>query len=88
MPFSIIKIRSIKLNAATEGAQWCTLDNPRRLRVGAFMRKWNIDKVPQFWNVLKGGMSLFGPRPDSLNSLPTSSMISRITMPGIKPSPA
>ncbi len=64
VPFDIIKIRSMKLNAETTGAQWCTQDDPRRLRVGAFMRKWNIDEVPQFWNVLKGEMSLVGPRPE------------------------
>lgn len=64
VPFDIIKIRSMKLNAETKGAQWCTQDDPRRLRVGAFMRKWNIDEVPQFWNVLKGEMSLVGPRPE------------------------
>jgi exopolysaccharide biosynthesis polyprenyl glycosylphosphotransferase len=64
VPFEIIKIRSMKLNAETKGAQWCTEDDPRRLKVGAFMRKWNIDEIPQFWNVLKGEMSLVGPRPE------------------------
>jgi len=64
VPFEIIKIRSMKLNAETQGAQWCTEDDPRRLKVGAFMRKWNIDEIPQFWNVLKGEMSLVGPRPE------------------------
>ncbi len=62
--FDIIKIRSMKLNAESSGAQWCTQDDPRRLRIGAFMRRWNIDEVPQFWNVLKGEMSLVGPRPE------------------------
>lgn len=62
--FSIFKIRSMKLNAESNGAQWCVADDPRRLRVGAFMRKWNIDELPQFWNVLKGEMSLVGPRPE------------------------
>ncbi len=62
--FDIIKIRSMKLDAESNGAQWCTQDDPRRLQVGAFMRKWNIDEVPQFWNVLKGEMSLVGPRPE------------------------
>lgn len=65
VPFNIIKIRSMKLDAEkSAGAQWCVKDDPRRLRVGAFMRKWNIDELPQFWNVLKGEMSLVGPRPE------------------------
>jgi len=65
VPFSIIKIRSMKINAeSAKGAQWCVKDDPRRLKVGAFMRKWNIDELPQFWNVLKGEMSLVGPRPE------------------------
>ena len=64
-PFDIFKIRSMKLDAETQGgAQWCKADDPRRLKVGAFMRKWNIDELPQFWNVLKGEMSLVGPRPE------------------------
>jgi len=64
-PFDIFKIRSMKLDAeAGTGAQWCQENDPRRLRVGAFMRKHNIDEVPQFWNVLKGEMSLVGPRPE------------------------
>ena len=65
VPFEIIKLRSMKLDAESgKGAQWCVEDDPRRLKVGAFMRKWNIDEVPQFWNVLKGQMSLVGPRPE------------------------
>ncbi len=63
-PFSIIKIRSMRLDAEANGAQWCTAADPRRLAIGAFMRKWNIDELPQFWNVLKGEMSLVGPRPE------------------------
>ena len=62
--FEIIKIRSMKLNAETAGAQWAKQNDPRRLRIGAFMRKTNIDETPQFWNVLKGNMSLVGPRPE------------------------
>ena len=64
-PFKIIKIRSMRLDAEKEtGAKWCSEDDPRRLSVGAFMRKYNIDELPQFWNVLKGEMSLVGPRPE------------------------
>jgi exopolysaccharide biosynthesis polyprenyl glycosylphosphotransferase len=62
--FQIIKIRSMRLDAEAKGAQWAEENDPRRLRIGAFMRRWNIDEVPQFWNVLKGDMSLVGPRPE------------------------
>ena len=65
--FDMIKIRSMKLGAEREGSgHWTLKDDPRRLRIGAFMRKWNIDELPQFWNVLKGTMSLVGPRPESV----------------------
>jgi len=64
-PFDILKIRSMKLNAESGGAPgWTVKNDPRRLRVGAFMRRWNIDELPQFWNVLMGSMSLVGPRPE------------------------
>jgi exopolysaccharide biosynthesis polyprenyl glycosylphosphotransferase len=63
--FEIIKIRSMKPDAEREsGARWATKEDPRRLRCGAFMRRWNIDELPQFWNVLMGEMSLVGPRPE------------------------
>jgi exopolysaccharide biosynthesis polyprenyl glycosylphosphotransferase len=61
----MLKIRSMRLDAEKDGkAGWSKKDDPRRLRVGTFMRKWNIDETPQFWNVLKGEMSLVGPRPE------------------------
>jgi len=64
-PFQIIKLRSMRLDAETQtGAVWAVADDPRRLKIGAFMRKWNLDELPQFWNVLKGDMSLVGPRPE------------------------
>ena len=64
-PFQIIKIRSMRLDAeAGTGAQWCTEADPRRLKIGGLMRRWNIDELPQFWNVLRGDMSLVGPRPE------------------------
>jgi len=63
--FYIFKIRSMHLGAEANGkAQWARANDRRRLRVGTLMRKWNIDEVPQFWNVLIGQMSLVGPRPE------------------------
>jgi exopolysaccharide biosynthesis polyprenyl glycosylphosphotransferase len=63
--FDMVKLRSMRLDAEQNGkVGWSTKDDTRRLRIGAFMRKWNIDEVPQFWNVLKGEMSLVGPRPE------------------------
>jgi exopolysaccharide biosynthesis polyprenyl glycosylphosphotransferase len=64
-PFDIIKIRSMRVDAEANGRPgWTVKDDPRRLKVGAFMREWNIDELPQFWNVLTGEMSLVGPRPE------------------------
>ncbi len=64
-PFNILKIRSMKVDAEASGAPgWTVKDDPRRLKVGAFMREWNIDELPQFLNVLRGEMSLVGPRPE------------------------
>jgi exopolysaccharide biosynthesis polyprenyl glycosylphosphotransferase len=65
LEFDILKIRSMRLDAEVAGqVGWTKKDDPRRLRIGAFMRRMNIDEVPQFWNVLKGEMSLVGPRPE------------------------
>jgi len=62
--FTIYKIRSMRLDAEKDGPQWSLQNDPRRLRIGAFLRDWNLDEFPQFWNVLKGEMSLVGPRPE------------------------
>ncbi|MEM6885837.1 MAG: sugar transferase, partial [Verrucomicrobiota bacterium] len=62
--FEIIKIRSMHVDAEKDGVGWSTKYDNRRLKIGGFMRKWNIDELPQFWNVLKGEMSLVGPRPE------------------------
>nr|WP_061568786.1 exopolysaccharide biosynthesis polyprenyl glycosylphosphotransferase [Caldibacillus debilis] len=62
--FKVIKLRSMELNAEKNGAQWATKNDPRVTKVGAFIRKTRIDELPQLFNVLKGDMSLIGPRPE------------------------
>jgi len=63
-PFNIIKLRTMKADAEETGPGWTTENDPRRTPIGEFMRKWNIDELPQFWNVLCGHMSVVGPRPE------------------------
>lgn len=64
-PFQLIKFRTMIADAEAEtGPVWAVENDPRRTRVGAFLRRHNIDELPQLWNVLKGEMSLVGPRPE------------------------
>lgn len=63
-PFKIIKFRSMRTDAESDGPALTSVDDPRVTRLGAFMRKYRLDEIPQFWNVLKGDMSLVGPRPE------------------------
>jgi Undecaprenyl-phosphate glucose phosphotransferase len=62
-PFKMLKFRSMRVDAERLG-NWTTKDDPRRTRVGSFLRKTSIDELPQFINVLMGDMSLVGPRPE------------------------
>ncbi|MDF3128887.1 undecaprenyl-phosphate glucose phosphotransferase [Kiritimatiellaeota bacterium B1221] len=62
--FNIIKLRTMRADAEETGPGWTTEDDPRRTKIGEFLRKWNIDELPQFWNVLCGQMSVVGPRPE------------------------
>ena len=63
--FRIYKLRTMRTDAEKgDHPGWTVDDDPRRTRSGAFLRKWNIDELPQFWNVFKGEMSLVGPRPE------------------------
>ena len=63
-PFQMIKMRSMRTDAEKNGARFAGEDDARITRVGRFIRKFRIDELPQFWNVLKGEMSLIGPRPE------------------------
>ncbi len=63
--FRIVKFRSMYIDAeANTGPVWSTKDDPRVTRVGRFIRKVRIDEIPQVFNVLRGEMSLIGPRPE------------------------
>ncbi|HEY8131452.1 MAG TPA: undecaprenyl-phosphate glucose phosphotransferase [Thermoanaerobaculia bacterium] len=64
-PFEILKFRSMKVGAEREsGAKWAEKDDPRRTRVGRWIRAWSLDELPQLFNVLLGDMSIVGPRPE------------------------
>jgi Undecaprenyl-phosphate glucose phosphotransferase len=63
--FRMLKFRTMRLDAEAEsGPQWAVPDDPRRTRLGAFLRAWSLDELPQLFNVLRGDMSLVGPRPE------------------------
>jgi exopolysaccharide biosynthesis polyprenyl glycosylphosphotransferase len=62
--FIIYKFRSMFTDAEKGGPKWATVNDPRVTRFGRFLRKSHLDELPQFWNVLKGEMSLVGPRPE------------------------
>lgn len=63
-PFQILKFRSMCVNAEQNGPQWARTEDPRCTKVGKVIRRWHIDELPQLWNVLKGEMSIVGPRPE------------------------
>ncbi|MBM6721500.1 undecaprenyl-phosphate glucose phosphotransferase [Pseudoflavonifractor phocaeensis] len=62
-PFMMYKFRSMRVNAAQDTG-WSRNSDPRKTKFGAILRKFSIDELPQFFNVLKGDMSLVGPRPE------------------------
>jgi lipopolysaccharide/colanic/teichoic acid biosynthesis glycosyltransferase len=64
-PFSILKFRTMVANAPALGPHWTSDNDPRITRLGLLLRRASLDELPQLWNVLKGDMSLIGPRPDT-----------------------
>jgi lipopolysaccharide/colanic/teichoic acid biosynthesis glycosyltransferase len=71
-PFNMVKLRVGRIDSDKAGnAERMVRNDPGGLDVDAFMRRWNIEKIPQFWNVLRGEMSLVGPRPERLELIKT-----------------
>lgn len=62
--FDVLKFRSMRVDAERNGAVWAAVGDSRVTRVGRFIRKYRLDELPQFLNILKGEMSLVGPRPE------------------------
>lgn len=63
--FFVYKLRSMRVDAEKYGGvQWAQKDDPRITKIGKFIRKTRIDEIPQLFNILKGDMSLIGPRPE------------------------
>jgi len=63
--FEVLKFRSMCQDAEkVNGVQWATHNDPRVTRIGRFLRKYRLDELPQFWNVICGDMSFVGPRPE------------------------
>lgn len=63
-PFMLYKFRSMNLDAEIDGPQWAKVDDSRCTRVGRILRASRLDELPQLWNIIKGEMSLVGPRPE------------------------
>lgn len=65
VPFTIWKFRTMTVQAEADGrARWAQEHDPRVTRVGARLRQWRLDELPQLWNIIRGEMSLVGPRPE------------------------
>ena len=62
--YILFKIRTMRVNAEEKNAQWAEENDSRVTMIGSFLRKWRIDEIPQFWNVIRGEMSIVGPRPE------------------------
>ena len=62
--YVLYKLRTMRKDAEKDGAEWAKENDLRITKVGKFFRKWRIDELPQFWNVIRGDMSVVGPRPE------------------------
>lgn len=71
VPFKMVKVRSMVINADKSGVESTSASDSRITPLGHFIRRWKIDELGQLWNVLKGDMSLVGPRPNTMNEVAT-----------------
>lgn len=76
-PFMLLKFRSMRPNAELQGKLTVGARDPRVTRVGAFVRRYKLDEFPQFINVLKGEMSVVGPRPEVIEYVKQYSEVQR-----------
>ncbi len=87
VPFSLIKFRTMVVGAETQGAGiLCLKDDPRVTLIGRVLRRFSLDELPQLWNVVRGEMSLIGPRPGLAYQLQAYSPFQRrrlTVLPGI-----
>ena len=63
-PFTMYKFRSMRLDAEKDGPKWAEVDDERCTKVGRIIRRFHMDELPQLWNIVKGEMSIVGPRPE------------------------
>jgi sugar transferase (PEP-CTERM system associated) len=62
--FTLMKFRSMRVDAEKDGPVWAKTEDERMTRVGRIIRKVRVDEIPQFWNILRGEMNFVGPRPE------------------------
>ena len=65
-PFTMVKFRTMVNEAEQNGSMFAERADPRITRIGSMLRQFRLDEIPQFWNVLKGEMSIIGPRPEQM----------------------
>ena len=63
-PFVLYKFRSMRMDAEEDGPRWAEKDDERTTKIGRFLRNTRLDELPQLWNILRGDMSVVGPRPE------------------------